>query len=200
MSCEISLLKAIILVFFLSFFFPQVRKKGSGLFRVYNDSGTLLAAQGHRPWLSSTWELLPQQWQCEDNRAAAEPPSPLHRLRGNFLHTVIGLHIKTCLERRREKGSGQAMNNANGEAFIINNCLLSDTLTLLSADVNTKGSLWAITEGRWGQDTARRLGRDGWPGPESPQIVMKVGLTQGTVETDRASAGGTAMGEEITEF
>lgn len=76
------------------------------------------------------------------------------------------------------------MNNANGEAFIINNCLLSDTLTLLSADVNTKGSLWAVTEGRWGQDTARRLGRDGWPGPESPQIVMKVGLTQGTVETE----------------
>lgn len=29
---------------------------------------------------------------------------------------------------------------------------------------------------------------------------MKVGLTQGTAETDRASAGGTAMGEEITEF
>lgn len=75
MSCEISLLKAIILVFFLSlfFYFSSGQKKGFWvyntqvrfcvtLFRVYNnDSGTLLAAQGHRPWLSSTWELLPQR-------------------------------------------------------------------------------------------------------------------------------------------
>lgn len=53
------------------------------------------------------------------------------------------------------------MNNANTEAFIINNCLLSDTLTLLPADVIIKGSPWAKTEGRWGQDMARRLGRDG---------------------------------------
>lgn len=30
--------------------------------------------------------------------------------------------------------------------------------------------------------------------------MMKAGLTQGTAERDRASAGGTAMGEEITEF
>lgn len=47
---------------------------------------------------------------------------------------------------------------------------------------------------------ARRLGRDGWPGLKSPHIVVKTGLTQGTAETDRASAGGTAMGEEMTGF
>lgn len=37
------------------------------------------------------------------------------------------------------------MNNAKGKVSIINNCLLSDILTLLSADVNIKGSLWAKT-------------------------------------------------------
>lgn len=46
------------------------------------------------------------------------------------------------------------MNNANSEAFIINNCLLNDTLTLLPADVTIKGCPWAKTEGRWGQDIA----------------------------------------------
>lgn len=92
------------------------------------------------------------------------------------------------------------MNNANSKAFIINNCLLSDTLTLLSADVTIKGSPWAKTEGRWGQDVARTLRRDGWPGLESSQIVMKAGLTQGTAETARASAGGTAKEEEFSGF
>lgn len=46
---------------------------------------------------------------------------------------------------------------------------------------------------------ARRLGRDG-PGLKSLQIVMKAGLTQGTTETDRAPAGGTAREEEISRF
>lgn len=172
MRCEINLLKAIILVF--SFFYPRSGKKCSGLFRVCNNnSGTLLAAQEHRPCLSSTWELLPQQWQCEGNRAAAEPPALCAE--GQFLHTVTGLHIKTCLERRREKCSGQATNNAKSQAFIINNCLLSDTLTLLSADVTIKGSAWAKTEGRWGQETWKRwLARTRVP-PDSDEGCFDTG-------------------------
>lgn len=47
---------------------------------------------------------------------------------------------------------------------------------------------------------ARRLGRDSWQGPESPQEVMKAVLTQGAAETGRASAGGIATGEKFIEF
>lgn len=47
---------------------------------------------------------------------------------------------------------------------------------------------------------ARRFGRDGWQGLESPQILMKALLIQGAAETGRASAGGTAMGEKFIEF
>lgn len=47
---------------------------------------------------------------------------------------------------------------------------------------------------------ARRLGRDSWQGPESPQMVMKAVLTQGAAETGRASAGGAATGQKFIEF
>lgn len=47
---------------------------------------------------------------------------------------------------------------------------------------------------------ARRLGRDSWQGPESPQIVMKAVLTQGAAETGRASAGATTTEEKFIEF
>lgn len=135
------------------------------------------AARGQYRW---DWNTGPPRW-----------------LRTNLLHAVIGLPIKTCLERRREKGPGRLWTMLKKKPFVINSCLLSDTLALPSADGRIKGSPWANMEGRWGQDMARRLGRDGWQGPESPQIVMKAVLTQGAAEKGRACAGGTATGEKM---
>lgn len=60
------------------------------------------------------------------------------------------------------------MNNANSEAFIINNCLFSGSLTLLSADVTIKGSPWAKTEGRCGQSLEEMAGQD-WSPPISDE-------------------------------
>lgn len=89
------------------------------------------------------------------------------------------------------------MNNANGKAFITNNCLLSDTLALPSADVNIKGSPWANTRqmrvGHGQEAWKRHLAMTRVPSDSDEGCFV-------TAESGRASAGETAMGGKSIEF
>lgn len=106
---------------------------------------------------------------------------------------------QNLLREAKKKSSGQAMSNANSEAFIINKCLLSDSLTpclqmgLLRA---VPGPKLKADVGRTQPGDLEEMAGQDWSPPDSDGGWFDTGDSRNRQSICRR----TAMGEEITGF